>query len=70
MTGFLDLGKHAGFIWAAYGASALVLAGLSVWIHFDAKRQAVLLADLERQGIRRRSAASSSRKKTRGSQSK
>lgn len=70
MTDFLDLGNHAGFIWAAYGASALVLAGLIVWIRLDAKRQAGLLADLERQGVRRRSAASSSRKKTWGSRSK
>lgn len=56
MTAFLDLGNHAGFIWAAYGASVLVLAGLITWIRLDAKRQSDLLADLEAKGVRRRSA--------------
>ncbi|MFQ5625291.1 MAG: heme exporter protein CcmD [Methyloligellaceae bacterium] len=58
MSSLLDLGQHAGFIWAAYGAAALVLACLIAWIHYDARRQRQLLADLEAMGIRRRSARS------------
>ncbi len=56
MNALMDLGPHAGFIWAAYGAAALVLGALTVWIQFDARRQRQLLADLEAKGITRRSA--------------
>ncbi len=52
----MELGPHAGFIWAAYGAAALVLGALTAWIQFDARHQRNLLADLEAKGIRRRSA--------------
>jgi heme exporter protein D len=55
MNALLDLGPHAGFIWMAYGISALVLAGLIGWIRIDARRQLNLLAELEAKGIRRRS---------------
>lgn len=61
MTVF-DLGDHAGFIWAAYGASFLVLAGLIAWIRLDAQYQQKMLKKLEAQGVRRRSDRSSSRK--------
>lgn len=61
----LELGDHAGFILAAYGASILVLAGLIGWIRIDARNQSRLLAELEAQGIRRRSAG-----KARGSKKK
>jgi len=30
MFGLLDFGKHAAFIWAAYGISALLLGGLII----------------------------------------
>ena len=64
MNALLDLGPHAGFIWMAYGVSALVMVGLIFWIRIDARRQLNLLADLEAKGIRRRSArAASSRGK-------
>lgn len=56
MNALFELGPHAGFIWMAYGVSALVLAGLIGWIRIDARRQLNLLADLEAKGIRRRSA--------------
>lgn len=56
MNAILDLGEHAGFIWMAYGVSALVLAGLIGWIRIDARNQMQLLAELEDKGIRRRSA--------------
>lgn len=55
MTFLLDLGDHAGFIWAAYGASLLVIAGLIGWIRLDARNQTQILAELEAQGIKRRS---------------
>ncbi len=56
MNAMMDLGPHAGFIWAAYGAASLVLGALSAWIQFDARRQRNLLVDLEARGITRRSA--------------
>ena len=37
MTAFL--GNHAGFILAAYGLTALVIAGLAVWIVVDGRAQ-------------------------------
>lgn len=51
----LDFGKHAVFIWASYGATALVLAGLVAWLIVDGRRQSKALADLEARGVRRRS---------------
>ena len=43
------------YVWAAYGMTALVVAGLVAWVLIDAKRHERALADLERRGIRRRS---------------
>jgi heme exporter protein D len=54
-----DLGPHAGFIWLSYGATILAVAGLLIWVFADERGQRQRLADLERRGIRRRSAASS-----------
>jgi heme exporter protein D len=51
-----DLGPHASFIWAAYAATFIAVFALIVFIVRDDRRQRQLLADLERQGIRRRSA--------------
>ncbi len=71
MNALLDLGPHAGFIWAAYGATAVILTGLIVWIRADARHQMQLLDELEAQGIRRRSAdASASRSAKPGKASK
>lgn len=53
-----DLGKHAAFIWASYGAVAVVVPGLLIWLWLDGCRQRAALADLERRGVRRRSAKS------------
>jgi heme exporter protein D len=50
-----DLGPHAGFIWVAYGAAALVIAVLIAWTWTSEREQRRRLADLERRGIRRRS---------------
>jgi heme exporter protein D len=53
----IDLGPHAGFILAAYGATFLVVIGLTLWILLDGRAQRRRLAELEARGIRRRSAA-------------
>jgi len=55
MTVFADLGPHAGFIVAAYGAAIILIGGLSVWIVADYRRQLRQLAELESRGIKRRS---------------
>lgn len=51
-----DLGPYAAFIAGAYAAVALVLAGLIAWVLADARRQKRLLAELEAEGVTRRSA--------------
>lgn len=57
----MDLGPHAAFIWAAYGATALIVSALVARAIHDEQRRKKALAKLEAQGIRRRSAANSSR---------
>jgi heme exporter protein D len=52
----VNLGNHAGFIIAAYAAAFAVVAGLVAWIVADHRAQQRILADLERQGVTRRSA--------------
>jgi heme exporter protein D len=51
----MDLGPHAHFIWASYGAVALALVGLVAWLVLDGRRQQRLIDELDRRGIRRRS---------------
>lgn len=51
----MDLGPHAIFIWAAYGACLLVLVSLAVWLWLDGRRHQHTLAELESRGVRRRS---------------
>jgi heme exporter protein D len=48
---------HAGFIAAAYLATALVLMALVLWVIADGRAQRRRLADLEARGIKRRSAS-------------
>ncbi len=50
----MDLGPHAAFIWAAYGAVAIVLAGLLGWLLIDGRRQQRLLDEIEADSGRRR----------------
>ncbi len=50
-----DLGPHAAFIWLAYGAAVLCIAGLTLWVWSEERNQARRLHDLERRGLRRRS---------------
>jgi heme exporter protein D len=52
----LGLGPHAAFIIAAYAATFVAVAALSLFIVVDDRKQRRLLAELERRGIRRRSA--------------
>jgi heme exporter protein D len=51
-----DLGPHAIFILAAYGVTFLAAAALAWFIVEDDRKQRRLLADLEKRGIKRRSA--------------
>ena len=53
----IDLGPHASFIVAAYSITLLALGALAWTTFADDRYQRRLLAELERQGIRRRSAA-------------
>jgi len=52
----MDFGPHAAFIWAAYAATAAVVAGLIAWVVLDWRAQRRLLGDLEADGVTRRSA--------------
>lgn len=56
----MDFGNHAGFIFASYGLSLLVVVGLFVWVILDGRAQRRSLAELEARGIRRRSRPGSS----------
>ena len=53
----LGLGPHASFIIAAYAVAIAALGVLTVATLADDRKQRRLLADLERRGITRRSAA-------------
>ena len=48
------MGAHAGFILAAYGATAILVAALVFWVVADHRTQRRALAALEAQGITRR----------------
>ena len=52
----LDLGPHASFIIAAYGVTVLAVGALILATLADDHKQRRILAELERKGIRRRSA--------------
>jgi heme exporter protein D len=54
----MDLGPHAFFILAAYGAAAIIVLGLILRAVTDHRAQVKALAELEARGARRRSAAS------------
>ena len=51
----MNLGPHANFIVAAYGAAALVLVALIAWIALDYRAQRRALGELESRGVTRRS---------------
>ena len=58
----MDLGPHAAFIWASYGAFVLILALLIGWTVLDGRRQARALADADRRGLKRRSSGAAADK--------
>jgi heme exporter protein D len=60
-----DLGQHADFIIAAYGVTFVAVAVLAFFIVEDDRKQRRLLAELERRGIRRRSAGAPEKSKGR-----
>ena len=51
------MSAHALYVAAAYGVSALVLAGLALWILADQRARRREMAALEASGVRRRSDA-------------
>ena len=51
----MDLGPHADFIAAAYGVAALVLIAMVGWVMLDYRAQKQRLAQLESEGVTRRS---------------
>ncbi len=53
----MNLGQHAAFIWASYGAVAIVLSLLVGWLITDGRRQQQSLDAFEARGVRRRSSA-------------
>jgi heme exporter protein D len=55
----LDLGPHAAFIWTAYAITALVLAGLIVWLVAEGRTLKARLDELAARGITRRSEGAS-----------
>lgn len=50
MSGTLEVGRHMVFVWAAYGATGLVLAGLllDTWLRARRWKRAVEQAERER----------------------
>jgi heme exporter protein D len=59
-----DLGPHAVFILAAYGVTFVAVSALAFFIVEDDRKQRRLLADLERRGVRRRSAGAAAKAQT------
>ena len=51
----MNLGPHAAFIVAAYGAATLILVALIVWIALNHRAQRRALGELESRGVTRRS---------------
>jgi heme exporter protein D len=51
----VDLGPHAAFILAAYGAAIGIVAALIIWVVLDRRHLNRMLHELESQGISRRS---------------
>jgi len=48
MTEFLAMGGYAGYVWPAYGAAVLVLAGLLIWTVRGLRHHRQRLARMER----------------------
>ncbi|POF32648.1 heme exporter protein CcmD [Roseibium marinum] len=50
----MDLGSHAGFIFASYGLCLLTVLGLIAWVRIDKANLEKALKDLAEQGVSRR----------------
>jgi heme exporter protein D len=61
-----DLGPHAAFIIAAYAVTFVAIGVLTLFILEDDRKQRRLLDELDRKGIRRRSAQSAAAAKPKG----
>ncbi len=48
--------SHLAFVLIAYGATALTIAALILWVLIDQRGRRQELAELEARGVRRRSA--------------
>jgi heme exporter protein D len=53
---------HPWFVASAYGVSAIVIAGLILWILLDGRARRRDIAALEASGVRRRSARGEGRR--------
>jgi heme exporter protein D len=51
----MNLGPHAAFIVSAYAVAIAIIAAMVAWVLIDHRRQARILADLEAEGVTRRS---------------
>ena len=51
----MALGPHAAFILTSYIVATLIVVALLGWVALDYRRQLRVLADLETQGVTRRS---------------
>jgi len=47
MSEFFAMGGYAGFVWSAYGATALVMVGLLIWSWRSRKAAEAALQQLE-----------------------
>jgi len=57
----METTAHIDFIAAAYAAAVIVVAALIAWVALDHRAQLRKIAELEMQGITRRSAAAPGR---------
>jgi heme exporter protein D len=57
----LTMTAHALYVSAAYGVSAIALAGLIAWVLLDQRARRREMAELEASGVRRRSDRKASR---------
>jgi heme exporter protein D len=53
----MNLGPHAAYIWLCYATVAIVIGAMIGWLFVDGRRHERRLAELESQGVRRRSAS-------------
>ena len=56
----MEAASHTGFIVAAYATACAVIGGLTAWVMLDYRAQRRTLGDLEKLGLKRRSAAAKS----------